>query len=91
MGEEPNPDDIPVEFDDLLVDVQEAIGVYYKLRDEWDTMNGDYLGKSYSGIGDIFDILEVPVEDRRTLFDLIGMIDHHRSKAIAENKPKPTK
>lgn len=88
MGSEPDPNEIPVEFDDLFVDVQEALGIYSKLRDEWDTMNGVYLGKNYSGILDIFTILDVPVEDRKTMFELIGIIDKHRSEAIAAKKPK---
>lgn len=88
LGSEPVEEEIPVEYDDLLVDVQEALNIYHKLKDEWDTMNGTYLGKSYAGINDIFDILEVPLEDRKTIFNLIGMIDRHRSEAIAANKPK---
>ena len=88
LGDEPVPEDVPIEYEDLLVDVQEAIDIYSKLKDEWDTMNGEYLGKSYSGIYDIFEILEVPKEDRKVIFNLIGIIDRHRSEAIAANKPK---
>lgn len=88
LGSEPLEEEIPIEYEDLLLDVQEALDIYNKLRDEWDTMNGNYMGKNYSGIKDIFDILEVPVEDRKTVFNLIGMIDHHRSVAISESKPK---
>ena len=88
MGSEPIKEEVPVEYDDLLVDVQEALSIYSKLRDEWDTMNGNYLGKSYAGINDIFNILEVPVEDRKTLFNLLGIIDGIRSTILAENKPK---
>ncbi len=88
LGSEPIEAEIPVEYDDLLVDVQEALGIYSKLRDEWDTMNGHYLGKSYAGIMDIFSILEVPPEDRKTVFSLISIIDSIRSVVIAENKPK---
>lgn len=88
LGSEPIKEEIPVEYEDLLVDVQEAMGIYSKLRDEWDTMNGVYLGKSYSGILDIFEILEVLPEDRKTVFSLIGMIDGIRSAVLAENKPK---
>lgn len=88
MGSEPIKEEVPVEYDDLLVDVQEALSIYSKLRDEWDTMNGNYLGKSYAGINDIFNILEVPVEDRKTLFNLLGIIDSIRSTILAENKPK---
>jgi hypothetical protein len=88
LGSEPLESEIPVDYEDLLVDVQEALAMYHKLRDEWDSMNGVYLGKSYAGILDIFEIQGVPVEDRKTLYDLIGIIDTHRSKAIADAKPK---
>jgi hypothetical protein len=71
--------------------VQEALNIYTKLRDDWDTMNGIYLGKHYAGILDIFKILEVPVEDYKTLFELIGIIDRHRSKSISDSKPKSKK
>ena len=88
MGTEPDESQIPIDYEDLFVDVQEAIGIYSKLRDEWDSMSGTYLGKSYSGILDIFTVLGVPVEDRKTMFELIGIIDKHRAKAIADSKPK---
>jgi hypothetical protein len=87
MGSEPIEDEIPVEYDDLFVDVQEAMGIYSKLRDEWDTMNGIYLGKSYVGLTDIFEMLEVPKEDWRTMYELINIIDKHRSKIIKDSKP----
>jgi hypothetical protein len=94
LGSEPIEDEIPVEMEDFPDEVQEAIGVYYKMRDEWDTMNGIYLGKSFSGFSDILDILEVPFEDRRFLLDWITIMDASRSKAISdmraskENKAK---
>lgn len=88
LGTEPVESEIPVEYDDFYIDVQEALGIYSKLKDEWDTMNGNYLGKSYAGILDIFTILEVPVEDHKTMFNLINIIDLHRSKAIMDAKPK---
>lgn len=83
LGSEPLEEEIPVEYEDLNDDVKLAFGIYSKLKDEWDTVNGNYLGKTYVGIVDIFDILEVPIEDRRTMFDLIGVIDQHRSAALA--------
>lgn len=91
LGSEPLEEEIPVEFEDLYVDLQQALGIYHKLRDEWDTMNGVYMGKNYAGILDIFTILEVPVQDHKTMFDLIGIIDNYRAKAIADSKPKNTK
>lgn len=67
------------------------MGIYSKLRDEWDTMNGSYLGKSYAGITEIFQMMEVPRDDWRTMYDIIGIIDKYRSKVLNEkikrNKP----
>jgi len=86
LGSEPIDSEIPLDYNDLPVDAQEALQMYNKLRDEWDGFNGIYLGKNYAGILDIFSILEVPVEDRRTMFELINMIDLHRKNAIAEQR-----
>ncbi|MFI3221381.1 MAG: hypothetical protein QX189_20030 [Methylococcales bacterium] len=91
LGSEPVDSEIPVDYEDLYIDVQEALGIYQKLKDEWDTMNGNYMGKSYNGILDIFTILEIPTEDHKTLLELISIIDKHRSKAIADSKPKTSK
>lgn len=88
LGTEPLDEEIPVEFEDFFIDVQQALGIYQKLRDEWDTMNGNYMGKNYAGLLDILHLLDVPVEDQRTMFELIGIIDNHRSKAISDAKPK---
>jgi hypothetical protein len=52
-------------------------------------MNGNYMGKSYAGILDILTILEVPSEDQKTMYELIGIIDTHRSKSIRDAKPAP--
>lgn len=88
LGSEPVESEIPVEYSDLPTDIQYALSIYSKFRDEWDTMNGVYLGKNYTGISDIFDILDVPKEDRRTMFDLLDLIDQHRAKVIKDNTPK---
>ena len=50
MGSEPVESEIPVEFDDFPLEVQQAFNAYRMLRDEWDTMNGNYLGKSLIGV-----------------------------------------
>lgn len=86
LKSEPIESEIPVEYSDLPGEAQYAFSIYSKLRDDWDGFNGVYLGKNFSGILDIFSILDVPVEDRRHLFELISIIDYHRSNAISEAK-----
>lgn len=91
LGGEPIEEEIPVDYEDLYIDVQEALGIYQKLKDDWDTMNGNYMGKSFAGFRDILTILDVPPEDHKTMLELIQIIDTHRSTAIRNSKPKPTK
>jgi len=88
LGTEPIEEEIPVEMDDFPDEVQEAVNVYYKLRDEWDTMNGVYMGKSYVGLRDILDILEIPKEDRKYVLDWVGIMDAARSKMLEAQRPK---
>jgi hypothetical protein len=90
LGSEPIESEIPVESTDLPEEVQYAFSIYNKIRDDWDGFNGVYLGKNFSGILDIFSILDVQVEDRKYLFELLTIIDIHRSNAIAEQKAAKT-
>lgn len=88
LGTEPLEEEIPIEVDDFPDEVQEAITVYYKLRDDWDTMNGIYLGKSYMGLSDILDILEYEPKDRKYLLEWIATMDAARSKVFSAQRPK---
>lgn len=88
LGSEPIEEEIPVEQGDFPIEVQEAIDVYYRMRDEWDTMSGTYLGKSFAGFQDVLDIMDIPKGDRRWIMDWITVMDAARSKAIKDAKPK---
>lgn len=88
LGTEPLEEEIPVEMDDFPGEVQEAISVYYKLRDDWDSMNGVYMGKSYIGLIDILDIVEIPKEDRKYVLEWVGVMDAARSKMLEAQRPK---
>ena len=87
VGSEPKEDEIPVEFEDLNDDVQYAISVYNMLQDNWDSMNGHYLGKSMAGISDVFSIMDVT--DHKSCFFIIQILDRVRSEII--NKKTPAK
>ena len=88
LGTEPIEEEIPVEMEDFPEEVQEAITIYYKLRDDWDTMNGVYMGKSYVGLRDILDIMEVPLKDRKYILEWVSVMDASRSKMIQAQRPK---
>jgi hypothetical protein len=85
LGTEPIYEEIPVEFEDLSLDTQEAFVLYQMLQDNFDSMSGTYQGKNYSGLLDILELNEV--EDKKLMFTLIRKIDECRSKAIKASKP----
>lgn len=87
LGSEPKEEEIPIEYNDLPDEVQEAIVVYNMLQDNWDTMNGQYLGKVLTGINDIFNI--AGIDDKVTCFTILQILDSNRIELI--NKKKPTK
>lgn len=88
MGSEPIESEIPVEYDDLLLEVQQALQIYNNLQDCWDYMGGNYIGKNLSGFKDVLEILEVPVSDYRSIYELIMEIDRIRGQIIQQSKPK---
>jgi hypothetical protein len=83
MGTTPKQEDIPVELDDFPEEVQGAFSIYFILQDQWEGMSGTYMGKNMTGICDIFQIYGVMPEDRKTVFEIIHLIDQERTAQIA--------
>ena len=88
LGNEPNESEIPVEYDDLPLEVQDALRIYNSLRDVWDYMGGNYIGKDLQSIRDIFDMNDIDKVDHKSIYDLILQIDRIRAKQIHDSKPK---
>lgn len=88
LGSEPVEEEIPVDFEDLVVEAQQALQIYNNLQDSWDYMNGNYIGKILIGFKDILEIFEVPKEDHRVMYELIMHIDSIRAKSIRDSKTK---
>ncbi|CAB4134524.1 hypothetical protein UFOVP273_143 [uncultured Caudovirales phage] len=86
LGNEPVEEEIPVEADDLPLELQEALQIYNTLQDNWDYMNGNYIGKNLNGFMDIMELYEVPKPDRRTMYELLLSIDRIRARKIRESK-----
>ncbi len=86
LGSEPIDSEIPVELDDLPIEVQESITVYRLLKDEWDFVNGNYLGKSLLGLQDIFNICKIADGDRMFTLEIINLLDSIRSEHYASKK-----
>jgi hypothetical protein len=91
LGSEPVDSEIPVELDDFAMEVQLALNIYRMLRDEWEYMNGNYLGKNLNGIFELFEVYEIPSKDKKFYLELIHMIDFIRIDQIRGNSPKTEK
>ena len=86
LGNDPEESEIPVEFDDFPLEVQQAFNAYKMLRDEWDTMSGTYLGKSLIGVRDVLEATEIDPSEQKFIIMLIRVIDNVRSEEINNKK-----
>jgi hypothetical protein len=86
LGNDPVESEIPIEFDDFPLEVQQAFNAYRMLRDEWDTMSGSYLGKSLIGIKDVLEATEIDTSEQKFIIMLIRIIDNVRSDEINNKK-----
>ena len=82
LGSDPVESEIPVEFNDFPDEVQLALSIYRMLRDEWEYMNGNYLGKNLNGIFDLFEVYDIEFKDKKYYLELIHNIDSIRISEI---------
>ena len=86
MGSAPNEDEIPVELDDFPDEVQTAFQVYQVLQDHWEGMSGTYMGKNLTGLGEVFEVYEVPKTDRKMILEFIHLIDRERMTTMDQKR-----
>lgn len=97
LGSAPKADEIPLEYGDFPSEVHTAFVVYDMLKDDWDYFNGNYFGKNFVGITEVFNILDIPKQDWKTIYDIVAVIDSVKTKLIqakkksSENIKKPLK
>lgn len=88
LGTDPVDSEIPVEIDDFALEAQLALNMYKLLRDEWEPMSGQYLGKNLNGIFEVFEAYEIFAKDKKIYLELIHLIDQVRIEEIKKNTPK---
>lgn len=95
LGEEPDPDQIPVEFDELPVQVQRALEMYSYLADRWEGMSGTYMGKDYSIVFNLFNVYDIDnTAEQQLMLRIMATIDRTRMELIQtkqKQKEKPSK
>ena len=84
MGVEPKEEDIPKDPSTFSLEAQQALVVMNALPDNWDGMNGVWLGKDYSGLGDILDIFEI--SNKREVFELLKTCEEELGKFYAQKR-----
>jgi hypothetical protein len=85
LGNEPKPEEVPVELDDFEDTVKQAFEIYGMLSDNWEFMAGNYLGKDYSIVFQLFDLYEILERPEQLLYlELIRYIDEARSEVIQQ-------
>lgn len=94
LGQEPDPEKMPLEASDFPEEVQVAFFMSSLLPDLYDTNAGVYLGKDWSSAAAILDIYEV--QDKKTtvylmkLYELVK-IDHSVEKFNVEQEKSKRK
>ena len=84
MGVEPKDEDIPKDPSDFSLEAQQALVIMNALPDNWDGMNGVWLGKDYSGLGDILEIYDI--SQKRDVFELLKVCEIELGKFYAQKR-----
>ena len=84
MGVEPKEEYIPKDPSTFSLEAQQALVLLNSLRDNWDGMNGVWLGKDYSGLQDIIDIYEI--SKKREVFELLKVCEEQLGKYYAQKR-----
>lgn len=74
LGIEPLEEDIPPTLEDFLQDTLIVFDIYYLLKDDWDTFNGNYLGKQLDTLPMIYNMFEIGKEKQILYLSLLNII-----------------
>jgi hypothetical protein len=92
LGTTPLESEMPVELDDFPLEAQHCLFIYKILRDEWDYMNGNYIGKNLSSIFELFEVYDIDKRDWKFYLETIHLIDQVRIEQIRlQQQQKPAK
>lgn len=82
LGSEPIPEEVPVELEDLPELVRQSLDIYWSLRDDWDYMAGNYIGKSLINLFEVFSLFKVEEHEKLLVYRIMSMIDNERRTLI---------
>ena len=80
LGTNPDDGEIPIDYDDLMGQTQQALNLFQYLPDKWDSMGGGYLGKDLSSIKFYLELLDI--SDWTTIIDILNFITNYRIESV---------
>lgn len=87
LGSEPNPLEVPVEFEDLPDQVQQCFEIYGFLPDRWEGMSATFMGKDYAIAFQLFEAFQITDSSDRLLYlRIMSVIDGCRQKIIQQKQ-----
>ena len=89
MGEEPDPDKMPLDASAFPTEVQVAFFVLGMLPDRWEGMSGTYMGKEWGSCEFFFKMYEV--EEPTTVIYFMKMYEYVLIEYRAEKADKKQK
>ena len=84
LNTEPDPEQLPVEREDLSLETQEVFHLYDKLQAKWEGYTGQYLGKDMTLLPVLFDEFEVDKATRLYCWEVIPVIDMYIAEDVAD-------
>ena len=89
LGEEPDPEKMPLTVQDYPEEVQMAFFIHHLLPDRWEGMSGSYMGKDMSSLGTLLDIWEV--DDKKSVVYFLKHIEAEHAKQVNEKQEQKRK
>ena len=89
LGEEPDPQKMPLTESDFPAEVQVAFFMFSLLSDKWEGMSGSYMGKDWSHCSQLFQIYEI--EDQKTTIYLMKVYERILMNYRAEEADRKRK
>lgn len=81
IGKEPNPDEIPPDWEDFPEIVQVAINTFNMLGDRVFPEIG-YIGKDYTNLSEFMEVYEI--QDKEYFLDILNWLDSRAIKKSSE-------
>jgi hypothetical protein len=82
LGKEPNPDEIPPDWEDFPEIVQVAINTFNMLGDRVFPEIG-YIGKDYTNLSEFMEVYEI--QDKEYFLDILNWLDSRAIKKSSED------